>query len=231
LAWALPSLATFVFLHIGKPGYLMPLVPLACLYAAAGLGSNGRRGAVLLAGIALVNTVQFLTLAPLTGASVGEGLKYASKSVWQRRLTDLAPIAFATRATMRQEDRRLEAVVREVQRACPGGGVVLVSPGGEIDWRRAMFYLPGDSVVRLDEGRGPLAVASRQRLRFEDARLPLLSPCDPLWIASESVVRNATILPSEVPIEALQPGLWQIRGTASITVESGTQVAVGRRSP
>ena len=73
VAWALPSVATFVFVHLGKPGYLLPLVPLACLYAAAGLGSNGRRGAVILWGIALVNVAQFLALAPLTGDSRRRG--------------------------------------------------------------------------------------------------------------------------------------------------------------
>jgi hypothetical protein len=231
LFWVLPSLATVLFVHLGKPGYLAPLVPLACLYVAAGFDSMGRRGSLLLGGVALLNLLQFLGLSSPNPESVGERLKYADKDFWQRRMTDLAPITFATSAHIGEEDRRLEAVVREVRVRCATGGVVLSSLGGEIDWRRAMFYLPEFSVVRLEGARGPLTVASHRSIQIDDERQPQISSCDPVWIASEYVTSTATIQPPDAGPERLMRGLWLIRGSATVTVESGKQVIVNRGGP
>lgn len=115
VTWALPSILTFSFIHLGKPGYLVPLVLLACLYAIAGIGSLGGRGTVILCSIALVNAIQFLAVGPLAGPTTGDGLRYADKTALQRLATDLTPVAFASRATIAIEDGRVDRVSRAVE--------------------------------------------------------------------------------------------------------------------
>lgn len=147
LAWALPFLFTFVFIHIGKPGYLAPLVPLACLVLVVGLSSlRGRRGAAALGVAVGLNIVQFVAVTPLSGPIVGDELRYAEKSAVQRLLTDLNPISFATRATIALQDERVDRLVRAVADRCAEGGVLLVSADGAIDWRRGLYHLPAHHV-------------------------------------------------------------------------------------
>jgi hypothetical protein len=191
VTWALPSILTFVFIHLGKPGYLVPLVPLVCLYAMAGIGSLGRRGTIILGSIAFVNALQFLAVRPMTGTTSGEGLRYAEKTALQKFATDLNPIAFASRATITSEDERVDRMRRAVQGRCAETGVILVSSGGEIDWRRAMFYLPSHTVVRLDGGP-IMMVAHDKRVTLHQPSVALHSECDVLWSTSEAAIATAT---------------------------------------
>jgi hypothetical protein len=97
-----------------------------------------------------VNVGHFVWLMPWSPEAMGGGARpYRQNTIVQRALSDLEPLTWPTRATIRRADERVEALREVAERTCRSGSqVVLVSPG-LLDWRRAMWYLPGDIVVRL----------------------------------------------------------------------------------
>lgn len=210
-AWVVPMLAVFLFLHFPKPGYLLPLLPLAFLALMTGLAPRGRRGTVLLAGIALAGGLQFLALGPLPASVTGGGLRYGDKTLLQRLATDLEPVTFASARTILDVDARIDRVRGAVGGRCRAGGVVLVSDGGPLDWRQALYYLPAHHVVRAAAPEGPLMVAHRRQVAVRASLERLPSPCPAIWIGNEPAV---AALPDErAPlVEPVLPGLWSIRG-------------------
>lgn len=210
-AWTAPMLAVFVFLHFPKPGYLLPLVPLAFLALMAGLAPLGRHGTVALAGIALAGGLQFLSLGPLPASTTGEGLRYRDKTLLQRLATDLEPMTFAAARTTAGIDARIDRVRRAVGERCGGDGVVLVSDGGPIDWRQAMYYLPAHRVVRATQPEEPLMVAHQREVSVHEALGRLPSACPAMWIGDEPAVSAPAGSPAPT-VEPALPGLWSIRG-------------------
>jgi hypothetical protein len=63
--WALPWLVLLIFVHIGNPGYVLPLLPIACLIIGA---SYARRSTVVFVSLvalqAAVNVAQIALFAP-----------------------------------------------------------------------------------------------------------------------------------------------------------------------
>ena len=210
-AWVAPMLAVFLFLHFPKPGYLLPLLPLAFLALMTGLAPRGRWATVLLAGIALAGGLQFLALGPLPASVTGGGLRYGDKTLLQRLATDLEPVTFASARTILDVDARIDRVRGAVGGRCRAGGVVLVSDGGPVDWRQALYYLPAHHVVRAAGPEGPLMVAHRREVAVHASPERLPSACPAIWVGREPAV---AALPDErAPmVEPVLPGLWSIRG-------------------
>ena len=215
LGGADPLLAVFLFLHFPKPGYLLPLAPLAFLALMAGLAPMGRRGTIALAGIAVAGGVQFLALGPLPASVTGGGLRYGDKTPLQRLATDLEPVAFASARTIAGVDSRIEAVRRAVGERCDADGVILVSDGGAIDWRQAMYYVPAHRVVRASLPDEPLMVAYRREVDVNVSLERLQSACPAIWIGEEPAAAALPDFPAPIiePVSAgLLVGPWTVCG-------------------
>ena len=210
-AWTAPMLAVFLLLHFPKPGYLLPLAPLAFLALMAGLAPMGRRGTIALAGIAVAGGVQFLALGPLPASVTGGGLRYGDKTLRQRLATDLEPVAFASAWTVAGVDSRIDLVRRAVDERCSADGVIVVSDGGAIDWRQAMYYLPAHHVVRAALPDEPLMVAFGREVAVHASLERLQSACPAIWIGDEpaAAALPGLLAPSVEPVSA---GLWSVGG-------------------
>ena len=209
--WFVPMLAVFLFVHFPKPGYLLPLVPLVFLALTVGLAPLGRRGTVALAGIAVAGGVQFLALGPLPPSVTGGGLRYGDKTLLQRLATDLEPVAFASARNIAGMDAQIDRVRRAVGERCGADGVTLVSDGGAIDWRQALYYLPAHHVVRATEPGEPLMVAHHREVAVHASLDRLLSACRAIWIGDEPAVAALPDSPAPI-VEPMLPGLWSVRG-------------------
>ena len=151
LAWLLPWVLVFVFIHIGKPGYVLPLLPLGALVVA---GFYVRQSLALrialVAGQAVLNTLHFVDVTPLSEATLGGSRLYWDKSFSQRTATDLQPLTFPTVSTIQESDRRVAQMLALVRDRCPGGDPIVFA---EADWRRTMWYLPSASAIYVEGGR------------------------------------------------------------------------------
>ena len=210
-AWAAPMLAVFLLLHFPKPGYLLPLVPLAFLALMAGLAPMGRRGTIALAGIAVAGGVQFLALGPLPASVTGDGLRYADKTLLQRLATDLEPVTFASARTVAGVDSRIDLVRSAVDERCDADGVIVVSDGGAIDWRQSMYYLPAHRVVRAALPDEPLMVAYGREVAVHPSLERLQSACPAIWIGDEPAAAALPDFPAPI-VESVSAGLWSVGG-------------------
>ena len=223
--WTAPMLAVFLFLHFPKPGYLLPLVPLAFLALMAGLAPLGRRGTGVLSGVAVAGAVQFLALGPLPASITGGDLRYADKTPLQKLATDLEPVGFAAARMIAGMDARVDHVRRAVDERCGAGGVILVSDGGAIDWRQAMYYLPAHHVVRAAVPEEPLMVAHRREVAVHASLDRLQSACPAIWIGDEPAV--VALPDSRAPIvEPMLPGLWSVRGRFAADLGGESRLSV-----
>ncbi len=225
LGWVAPILAVFVFIHFAKPGYVLPLVPLAFLALMTGLAPLGRRGTAALAGIALVGAVQFLALGPLPASVTGGDMRYGDKTLLQKIASDLEPVTFASAATIAGTDARIDQVRRTVEERCPADGVVLVSDGGPINWRQAMYYLPALHVLRLSALQEPLLMGQDRQTVVLESVDPLQSACRAIWIGETPATIPAAGSPPPV-IEQILPGVWSVQGRFSVDAGASRLIAV-----
>jgi hypothetical protein len=188
--WALPCLLFYVLVHMAKPGYLLPLVPVLCLAAAFHYGQEPR--ATVRWMIALLHVVAgalfFLVARPWTGAEIGEGLRYSGKTLPQKARSDLNGIYFPTRHTIEQGDRQLEEFQGAVQAACHGahGSVIVGEDGPGLNWRRLMYAFPEAVVVRVPApSDAAVMVAQGRRFEVQDGPVELAQPCPTFWVLSE----------------------------------------------
>ena len=147
-SWALPILLFCVVLVIGKPGYLLPFVPLAAIVVGACYARfTPSTAAALIFTQAIVNAAHFLWVSPFPPAMTGGEARYRDKPVWQRMASDLQPLTFPTRVTIRQSDQRVDELLRLAAESCPHERNVIVVDTEPVDWRRVMFYLPEATAI------------------------------------------------------------------------------------
>ncbi|MCC7371337.1 MAG: DUF2723 domain-containing protein [Chloroflexi bacterium] len=144
--WAGPALATFVLGHIGQVGYLLLILPAACLLLAlyveaAGHGLARRlrlspTGATaVIVGVLTVGNVVTVALAPQTAHAV---------------LGD--PVA-ASMVDVRDNDRFWEEVPAFLDRFTPQEAIVLAEASPWGSFRHAGYYLTGYRVYGLGNDR------------------------------------------------------------------------------
>jgi len=185
-AWAVPALSFCVVLVVAKPGYLLPFVPLAALVIGtfyARLTPAFR--ATLIVAQALVNSAHFLWLAPFSPAMTGGAARYDDKSIWQRMASDLQPLTFPTRATIRRSDQRVEELLSFVNESCPSAQSVIVADTAPVDWRRVMFYLPDATAIHA----GPSGIDFvGHDTDFHDVPQEgtnVVAPCRIIWLSPD----------------------------------------------
>ena len=144
LLWALPWVSVVIMIHLAKPGYILPVVPLAILIIAAALARLRRLiFAFLMVSMAVTNVLQFAWLAPASYVAVEGGRSYRNKSIRARVLSDLQAITDPTAFTIRASDHHVGQLRDLVSRTCPLGNPIIVVRNAEVDWRRVMWFFPG----------------------------------------------------------------------------------------
>jgi hypothetical protein len=214
--WSLPWLAVCLLVHIGKPGYVLPLLPVASLLLA-GFYARWRPGArVAVVALQSVLNVAHFTLLPaeLPASVTGGTLPYREKSVVQRAASDLQPLTFPTRATIARSDEHVRRLLATVTRVCPSGTAVIVASAEPVDMRRVMWYFPGATVVHIVDER-VLNIGERGSLSpvGDDAR-SIATPCPALWLAPDAAA-PPTVLQARV---ARVPGVGFVIENAVVEV-------------
>lgn len=148
--WLLPWCVVLSLLHVGKPGYVLPIFPVFALAAGEWYARLGTRGLVL-AGVACLANVVWFVFAPPSSAAL-DTRPYQDKPLLSRIASDLAPVTFPTVNTLRQNDREVADTLAAAA-SCGSGSWVVVAGSYRADWRRMMYYLPHATAVRqTDEG-------------------------------------------------------------------------------
>jgi hypothetical protein len=186
--WSMPWLAEFLFVHIGKPGYILPLFPLACII----LGNfYTRRGpAVLLAIVVLqvAANLAYVTLLSPSASNAETRKRYADKTLLQRMASDLQPLTFPTRATVLAADDRIDKLLALRRSVCPAGDWVIVAGVDPIDWRRVMYYVPSAQAIHVLPDGSPAFIGRNGDFRdVPESGTAIASDCGLLWIGDENL--------------------------------------------
>ena len=141
--WTLPWVLLCTVVHIGKPGYVLPLLPLTSLVLASFYARRSRAlCTVLLLVQAGVNVAHFVAVGPFPESATGGTRQYRAKTFFQKVASDLQPLTESTAATVRHSDVRMARILAELDR-CHSPRPVIIAGG---DTRRVMWYVP-DAVV------------------------------------------------------------------------------------
>jgi hypothetical protein len=217
LLWLLPSLLFFVLVHIGRRGYVLPLLPLSILVLAGFYARRGGRVAALLIAVqAAAGAVQFLWLEPPSRATMGGAALYRDKTVAQRLASDLSGLTAPTRYRIDESDRRLDAVQTLVARVCPAGNPLLFA---ESDARRLMWYLPAATIVHTNDVSIAFVGSAGAMLNLPPEGVLLSSACPAIWIDDPDA--NDVLKPADAERAGddgwlLQPGSWMVNATGVV---------------
>jgi hypothetical protein len=186
LLWGAPYLLFFILVHIAKPGYTLPLLPIGCLLIAFWYGQEHRRSIViaLLALQVVLGAWHFGWARPVTGVLSGEGLEYREKSWSQKLLTELNVLFIPTYHSIRSKDRDISWVVEIVQKECgEHKGTVVVTDHGLLNWRQSMYYLPNAISIGADS----FLIASEKEFERSNSRvLEVEETCKTFWILPDT---------------------------------------------
>ena len=189
LLWAVPYGMVFVFVHFAKFGYALPVVPIACLALASVYGQIPYRRvvSVLLVAHWILGAWHFAIAQPATGNLIGEGMRYRDKSVSQKALTEFNSLLRPTLHTIREADADVTWTRRQIASLCMDEDeIVIVSDGGVLNGRRAMYYFPRARTVFPSVSTG-LILANNRRLEIPDPGDVVLSAsCRTFWMISRS---------------------------------------------
>jgi hypothetical protein len=187
--WMLPWCLVLPLLHVAKPGYVLPIFPVFALVAGDWYASLGTRG-LTLAGVACSANVLWFVFAPPSSAAL-DARPYQDKPLFSRLASDLAPVAFPTVNTLRQNDREVADVLAAAA-SCGSGSWVVVAGSYRADWRRMMYYLPQATAVRQTD-EGTFQFIGRHGTFTEIAGAERLSsPCGLLWTSTRPPALTST---------------------------------------
>jgi len=182
--WALPWLVLLIFVHIGNPGYVLPLLPIASLIIGA---SYARRSTVVFVSLvvlqAAMNLAQVALFVPSVTPPGAPIVRYRDKTLVQRMASDLQPLTLPTRATIRRSDEAVDHLL-SVASDCIGGTWVVVAGAEPVDWRRTSYYLPHATAIRLTGDDLPEHVGhGGDFVSVSPDPLPIASACGLLWMS------------------------------------------------
>jgi hypothetical protein len=184
--WAVPWLLEFVVVHIGKPGYVLPLLPLVCVILAGFYARRGRWALVTLISAQIAANVAYVTLLTPASATSDPEVRYRDKPLLQRLKSDLQPLTFPTLATLADSDARVDALLALDRATCRSGEWIAVAGADQIDWRRAMYFLPLARVIRLlPSGETPAIGTNGDVVDVPPSGMSISSECGLLWMTDK----------------------------------------------
>lgn len=227
LLWALPCVLVVTTIHIGKPGYILPVIPLAILVIAAGFARLRRPVFVLLMTLMIVtNVVQFAWLSPPSYRAIEGGTSYRNKSIQARVLSDLLPLTDPTAFTIRTSDQRVTQLRDLVSSTCPVGNPIIVAAVEPVDWRRVMWYFPAATAIRVNAG-SVLSIATGTNMAPVPASgVSLTTDCPVIWLSGEHDAPGPLTPRGSIPV----PGLGGLT-TAGTVVVTPTAIRTIGSSP
>jgi hypothetical protein len=214
--WTVPWIVLLLFVHIGKSGYFLPLIPPGVI-VLSGWISRVKGGAVLLAAGVVSNVVHFALVSPFSPEAMGAPLAYRDKSFAQRALSDLAPLALRTAHVIDASDRDVATLTEDLARSCPVGGAVIVAGADGLDWRRALYYAPTSTSVRLSEDGRVLDVArGRRSVPLTPDGMTVDAACSVWWLTNETLPLPETMKPI-----ATRRHSWWMTPAGRLRIHSG----------
>jgi hypothetical protein len=183
--WIVPWLATFTIIHIGKSGYVLPLLPLAVLvmsqvYARQKLVVAG--ALILLQ--ATVNVAHFVLVSPRLHQVGTAQTLYRNKPWLDKLASDFEGVLSPTAFTIRESDHRIDLLQEVVVRTCPSGDPIIFAGAEPVDWRRAMWYEPRATAIYL-EGDAPKFVGRLTEFTgVAPAGIRVVDPCIVIWVTN-----------------------------------------------
>ncbi len=222
--WAVPWLILVLAIHIGRRGYILPLVPLAVLVIAGWYSRQRRSIAIGLVVLQLmVNVAQFAWLKPAEAPDVTT--LYRNKSIAARVMSDLEAVRYPTAITIARSDRRAANLAEFVRARCPSGDPVIVA---DADWRRILWYFPEATAIHASGRTVLFSGHQTDATAIPPAGITLTTSCPVIWVADEEG-RAPDLMPADA---ATVPGVGWTTGVGAITVTptsiSGSATAGGR---
>jgi hypothetical protein len=213
--WAAPWLVTVIVLHLAKPGYILPVIPLAVFVIAAGLARLPRALFVLAIALqAFSNVIQFAWLSPPSNAAVEEGQSYRNKSRRARMLSDLQAITEPTAFSIQASDQSVSRLRDLVSRTCPSGNPIIIAELEPVDWRRVMWYFPAASAVRVDATAVISIATGTDVTPVTEPGVLLTTECPVIWLHGDHKAPGRLTPPGGVPV----PGVGVTTAAGSVLV-------------
>ena len=187
--WAGAWLLLLLFVHIGNPGYVLPLLPVLALILGSWYGRQRTSVWAALVVTQAVGNVALVTLLSPPSAIANEP-RYRDKPFLDRLASDWRPLTFPTIAHIRESDDAINQLL-SLASSCDRGPWVVAAGIEIVDWRRTTYYLPDAVAVRLQENNLPQGLTRNRRfISVGDEPLPVASPCGLMWLSSEETVHG-----------------------------------------
>jgi hypothetical protein len=204
-----------ILIHIGKPGYILPVLPLALLALGVAYARMPPPVAVcLVALMGAINAAQFLALHPFSETTLGLQVPYRSRTASQKLASNLQTVTFVTRSAVRESDAAVAALLAEMQQHCPDGRALVIAEIEPVDWRRVMWYFPNGVAVDAVEREVLFTATGRRASPVPGAGLTYDLPCPVFWVGSPRAARIANIPAGAVLVPGLgyriPPGLVRV---------------------
>jgi hypothetical protein len=228
--WLGPWLLEFVFIHIGKPGYMLPLLPLACLVVGNFYVRQRPAGALtLVVAQAVFNIAYFTLVTPASQAAMGGSVPYREKTLRQRAASDLQALTFPTAFTIAQSDARVEQLLTFVTTSCPTQEPIVIAGIEPVDWRRVMWYLPSATAVHINASEVAYIARHTDFTVVPRSGVSLSTACPVIWLAVDE--GHNTMKKPSVPVVPI-PHLGWTTAPGSIRVSPESVVPeLDRMSP
>jgi hypothetical protein len=153
IVWGLPALVTYLFIHSGQLGYVLPLLPIGIIWASKVFSNHLAAPAwrPVLAGLLIaVNGIGFFVLPEIAYATVSQG----TVSFPERMATNTLIQRGIQQVSLPRNDAHWEAVLGWVERFDPDEVAVLAEPRDGGSFRHLSFYLPDSLVYGLGTDKG-----------------------------------------------------------------------------
>ena len=195
--WLVPWLLEFVLIHIAKPGYVLPLLPLACL-VIGNFYARQRRGVALtlIVAQAVFNIAYFTIVAPASQEATGGSMPYKEKTLRQRAASDLQPLSFPTSFTIVQSDARVQQLLAFIRTSCPSQDPIIIVGIEPVDWRRVMWYLPLATAIHVTASDVAYIAHRTDVTVVPLAGVWLSTRCPVVWLAADespNTVKKPTV--------------------------------------
>lgn len=165
LLWIMPSFLFYLLIYIIKPGYILVYLPALQIivgYAFTLFSFDLKTKfkvisphtfllALLLLSV-VFNAVYFLNPYELDNEKIGYEISFRERTLSQKLLTEVNLLFLTSTANeIKNEDKKTELYISQIINISHSdpNTVLIICRDGELDWRKAMYYLPNHNVYWL----------------------------------------------------------------------------------